>query len=394
MTAAMLFAFCVSALAGIGGDPSARGPRDDVPKTIESRFKELATEYDSKLQTWHLANLKAKTPDERQRAVKELRPDDKVYAQRFLALAQEDPKAPTALDALGRVLNCSRDDAADAAIDQLGRDWTTNPRIAGVIHPISTSVSTKAEGLLRDIIAKNTDRNAVGPAVLALAMRLDSYAGFAMQRNQSPEKAKLLEKYYRKEQLDQIFKVDPITLLKEAEALFERARKEFADVKLSPRARQTIGEYTSTRLNRLNALAPGKPAPEIDGEDIDGKRFKLSEYRGKVVVLVFWASWCAPCLQQVPHELALMKRMQAKPFVLLGVNLDHNEELMRRAISEHGIIWRNWRGGSDDRIKGRYGIQAIPFVLVIDSEGIIRAKDFQFEALERTIEGLLQRAAK
>ena len=96
------------------------------------------------------------------------------------------------------------------------------------------------------------------------------------------------------------------------------------------------------------------------------------------------------CLQQVPHELALMKHLQAKPFVLLGVNLDHNEELMRRAISEHGIIWRNWRGGSDDRIKGRYGIQAIPFVLAIDSEGIIRAKDFQFEALERTIEGLLQ----
>ena len=222
MAPAMLIAFCV---AGIGGEPSAHRPRDDVPKTVESRFKELATEYDSKFQTWHIANLKAKTPEERQRAVKELRPDDKVYAQRLLALAQEDPKAPTALDALGRVLNCSRDDAADAAIDQLGRDWTTNPRIAEVIHPVSTSASTKAEGLLRDIIAKNTDRNAVGPAVLVLARRLDGYAGFAMQRNQSLEKAKLLEKYYRKEQLDQIFKVDPITLLKDAEALFERHGK-------------------------------------------------------------------------------------------------------------------------------------------------------------------------
>ena len=206
-----------------------------MPKTVESRFKDLATEYDSKFQTWHLANLKAKTPEERQRAVKELRPDDKVYA----AVSGPRPgrsEAPTALDALGRVLNCSRDHAADAAIDQLGRDWTTNPRIAEVIHPVSTSASTKAEGLLRDIIAKNTDRNAVGPAVLVLARRLDGYAGFAMQRNQSLEKAKLLEKYYRKEQLDQIFKVDPITLLKDAEALFERARQEFADVKLSPRA--------------------------------------------------------------------------------------------------------------------------------------------------------------
>jgi hypothetical protein len=58
----------------------------------------------------------------------------------------------------------------------------------------------------------------------------------------------------------------------------------------SPRASQTIGEFARTRLNRLRVLAPGKPAAEIDGEDTDVKRFKLSEYRGKVVLLVFWAS--------------------------------------------------------------------------------------------------------
>ncbi len=107
-------------------------------------------------------------------------------------------------------------------------------------------------------------------------------------------------------------------------------------------------------------LVPGKPAPEIDGEDMDGKRFKLSEYRGKVVLLVFWASWCSPCLEQAKHELAIMERLRGKPFVLLGVNIDHNEKLMRDAIAEHHITWRNWRAGHDDRIKARYGIPGDP----------------------------------
>jgi len=75
------------------------------------------------------------------------------------------------------------------------------------------------------------------------------------------------------------------------------------------------------------------------------------------------------------------------------VNLDHDEKLMRAAISELGITWRNWRGGKADRIKARYGIQVIPLVLVIDDKGMIRAKDVGGEAmLEETIDGLIREA--
>ena len=150
-------------------------------------------------------------------------------------------------------------------------------------------MSPIAEGLLRDINEKNSDRNAKGPAILGLAEKLDRYITLAMQRNEAPAKAKRIEEYYKKEQLDHIFKIDPVTLFKETETLYERAANDFADVKLSLRARQTIGEYTVLRMRRLRSLVPGKLAPEIDGEDLDGKRFKLSDYRGKVVLLVFWA---------------------------------------------------------------------------------------------------------
>ena len=65
----------------------------------------------------------------------------------------------------------------------------------------------------------------------------------------------------------------------------------------------------------------GMPAPEIDGEDFDGMRVKLSDYRGKVVVVVFWASWCPPCCAMIPHERELVERNRDKPFAMLSVNM-------------------------------------------------------------------------
>jgi hypothetical protein len=115
----------------------AQQPSEPAPKTVDSKIQDLAKEYDLKFREFHLANLKAKTPEDRQKAGG-LRPNGKEYAKRFLALAQEDPKAPATLDGLNRVLLFSRDSAADAAPAQLKRDWTTSPRIAESIRPIST----------------------------------------------------------------------------------------------------------------------------------------------------------------------------------------------------------------------------------------------------------------
>ncbi len=340
----MILVAWVVALLVLPDGPPIEQSTAGASKSIEARLNELAKEYDSKFAEWHRARISAKNREELEKAAKALRPDPVVYAQRFLALAQEDPKSPTAFDALHRTILSGRGESANAAVDQLRRDWTTSPRMAEVMFPIGSSMAPNAENLLREVIAKNTDRRARGPALLVLANLLEGYAAILMHRNESPEKAQLLELYYKKDHLDRILTADSIALLGESESLYAQALSEFGDVKLSPRASQTIGEFAQRRLDRLRVLAPGKPAPEIDGEDTDGKLFKLSDYRGKVVLLVFWASWCPPCLEQAKHELAILERLRGKPFVLLGVNIDHNEKLMRDAIAEHHIKWRNWRG--------------------------------------------------
>jgi thiol-disulfide isomerase/thioredoxin len=96
-------------------------------------------------------------------------------------------------------------------------------------------------------------------------------------------------------------------------------------------------------LVELKLRGPGKPAPDIDGVDLDGNRMKLSDYRGKVVLLSFWASWCGPCMQMVPHECELASRLAEKPFAIVGVNADHDPREAKEVAAKLRMTWRSFR---------------------------------------------------
>jgi thiol-disulfide isomerase/thioredoxin len=122
-------------------------------------------------------------------------------------------------------------------------------------------------------------------------------------------------------------------------------------------------------------LIAGKVAPEITGEDIDGKAHKLSDYRGKVVVLNFWGSWCGPCRAMVPKENEMVKRMQGRPFAFLGVCNDYDREKVKKWIGEQGINWRSWWDGGIDHlgpIAEAWHIASWPRLFIIDHRGVIR----------------------
>ncbi len=105
-----------------------------------------------------------------------------------------------------------------------------------------------------------------------------------------PELAKRYESFVGKKAIEALVKADQEKLSKEAETFYERVVKDFADV-VDPKGGK-IAEKAKDRLEVLrHPILVGKPAPEIEGEDIDGKGFKLSDYRGKVVLLDFWGNW-------------------------------------------------------------------------------------------------------
>lgn len=137
----------------------------------------------------------------------------------------------------------------------------------------------------------------------------------------------------------------------------------------------------------------GSSAPDIEADDLRGQKMTLSEYRGKVVMLVFWASWCRPCMGDVPHEKALVERFSGRPFALVGVNSDDSTAIALAAIERHSIPWRSfWNGGAGGPITDQWGILEFPTVYLIDDEGVIQHKDLRGDALDASLEQMIATA--
>ena len=155
--------------------------------------------------------------------------------------------------------------------------------------------------------------------------------------------------------------------------------------------RSTLGRVAEARLDDWHNLAVGKLAPEIIGVDFHGKPLKLSDYRGKVVALVFWDTGCGPCMREIPREKALVERMKGRPFAMLGVNTDADAEVARKVMEAQGITWPNWRDGGpgDGPIAKLYHVRGYPTIYVIDAQGKIRSKRSRGSSLDQLVEQLV-----
>jgi thiol-disulfide isomerase/thioredoxin len=142
--------------------------------------------------------------------------------------------------------------------------------------------------------------------------------------------------------------------------------------------RSSLGQEAANRLDVMVNLAVGRPAPEIEGVDMDGKPLRLSDYKGKVVVLVFWGTWCGPRMALVPRERELVAHLKDQPFALLGVDCKDDREAARKAMAREGMTWPSWYDGAADRgpIAERYHVQGYPSIFMIDAKGIIRQRHF------------------
>jgi peroxiredoxin len=144
-------------------------------------------------------------------------------------------------------------------------------------------------------------------------------------------------------------------------------------------------------------IVVGKAALEIDGEDIDGKRFKLSTYRGKVVLLFFWGNWCPPSHASYPHLRSLVSKLDDRTFVVIGVNSDRDRDMLKTTLANEKITWRSfWNGGgTTGAISRDWGIKGWPTFFLIDHKGVIRNTWIGMPAaktVDDTVEALVKEA--
>jgi hypothetical protein len=232
--------------------------------TPAEQYRAIEAEFNAAQQEFMKLYREAKTNEERQ-DLREKNPSPLEYANRMLALAKSHPDDPAAVDALTWVVVRGRGSETDRALEALG-DHVESDRLGRVCQRLAImGLSPTSEQFLRRVLEKNSSHEVQASACLGLAQGLKQQAGQNEAKDIAPEK-----------------------MLAEAEQLFERVIKDFGDVK-TPRG--TAAEAARGELFELRNLALGKVAPEIEGEDLDGQAFKLSDYRGKVVMLDFWGNW-------------------------------------------------------------------------------------------------------
>jgi peroxiredoxin len=124
----------------------------------------------------------------------------------------------------------------------------------------------------------------------------------------------------------------------------------------------------------------------------EGKPVSLSSFRGKYVLLDFWASWCGPCRMENPHVVAAYHKFKDKNFTVLGVSLDNNKERWIDAIQRDGLVWTHvsdLKGWASDAAR-LYGVNAIPQNYLIGPDGTILAKNLRGPQLEEKLLEILK----
>lgn len=190
------------------------------------------------------------------------------------------------------------------------------------------------------------------------------------------EAVKFAEKYNNLAGFYAVSTLDPELAESELIAYSEKIKEQFKDNAMVNQFREEI--------EKLKRLAVGQVAPEIEAYTTNNKAVKLSEYRGKYVLVDFWASWCMPCRKENPNLVRLYNTYKNQGFEILGVSLDNNPGSWMRAIEEDKLTWTNisdLKAWSSDVIID-YRIKAIPSSVVLDPEGKIIAKNLRSKELE------------
>jgi peroxiredoxin len=140
-------------------------------------------------------------------------------------------------------------------------------------------------------------------------------------------------------------------------------------------------------------LARARMAPAFVLNTLDGQHVSLDDLQGKVVLLDFWATWCVPCQQALPHMRKVAKNFEGQPLVILSISLDDDEDKWKAFIQKNGMTWLQYRdGGFKGPIARMFGVDAMPHTFTIDPDGVLQDEQIGDASIEGKLKKLVSRA--
>jgi thiol-disulfide isomerase/thioredoxin len=181
--------------------------------------------------------------------------------------------------------------------------------------------------------------------------------------------------------------IDPNENFKGYEMIVDQIVKGFEG---SPTVNQIKAMYMQNKsaYEATLFLSPGKDALDFSQPKLDGSKLKLSDLKGKVVLLDFWASWCGPCRKENPNVVRLYQKYADKGFTVMSVSLDKEKTPWQEAIKRDNLTWPNHVSdlkGWGSAVGKIYGVGSVPFTLLIDKEGRIIKVNPRGPALEEEL---------
>lgn len=379
-----------------------------------SALEKLRNDYQTQLEVWSAKYTgRQGTPDAELIERYDAWPGWAVLP-RIVKLATSDPTSPDAFETLKWFVELS--DAVGAAdqayllygaqvVRELQARHLATPRIIELYDNCSRYPTPPNESLLRECLERGSTRRVRGLACFHLAEGLRNKGRLAFEFLSGRfERGTDFERHVR-DRWSPAFvafarSADADEALAEAKSLEDRVLDEFDDVEAlreSPFAqgKTTLGFWV--RLQRAQAIAPvlGQPAPEVASTDFDERPSKLSDFKGQVVLLHFWATWYPRSIERIALLQKLSEQHGPDRLRLLGINFDRDREGARNFVKEHNLAWPSWWASDlGDAIGLLSPSRGLPDNVLIDHRGLLRFRNLSGDALEQAVATLLaERAA-
>jgi thiol-disulfide isomerase/thioredoxin len=172
----------------------------------------------------------------------------------------------------------------------------------------------------------------------------------------------------------------------------EAARQVFAAL-LPQLKKGSVDEERVSRYAEAPELVRARMAPAFSVTTMDGRKVSLDELRNKVVLIDFWATWCGPCREALPHMQKIAQEFEGQPLVVLSVSLDSDEGKWKDFVTKNGMTWLQYRdGGFTGPISQMFGVEAIPHTFTIDADGVLQDEHIGDASIEGKLKKLVAQA--